>query len=101
MLGGADVCLSDVVDLVVGSTNHEFANVALVDITTSPLGTGAERVMRYHALMQTLRTSVVPLRTSIFSSATGELWTLDVDSELLMRAVDDVTLALARLGAST
>jgi len=95
LLGGGRVCLRDVVDLVVGTTNHEFANVALVDVTTSPLGAGAERVMRYHALLQTLRTSVVPLRTSMFSSATGELWTLDVDTELLMRAVGDVAATLA------
>lgn len=100
LLGGARVRLSDVVDLVVGSTHHEYANVALVDITTSPLSEGAERVMRYHALMQTLRTSVVPLRTSIFSSATGELWTLDVDPELLIRAVGDVVQTLRRLAVA-
>jgi hypothetical protein len=99
LLGGGNVLLRDVVDLVVGSTHHEVASVALVDITTSPLGAGAERVMRFHALMQTLRTSVVPLRTSIFSSATGELWTLDVDPELLMRAVSDVVETMARVGA--
>jgi hypothetical protein len=58
------------------------------------LGEGAERVMRYHALIQTLRTSTVPLRTSIFSTATGELWSTDVDAELLSRAVDDVLEAL-------
>lgn len=94
LFGGGHVCLSDVVDLVVGSAHGEVASVALVDVTTSPLGPGAERAMRYHALMQTLRASVVPLRTSIFSSATGELWTLDVDHELLLRAVDDVAHAL-------
>ena len=96
LLGGTSVCLRDVVDLVVGSTQLAVANVALVDITTSPLGPGAERVMRYHALMQTLRTSVVPLRTSIYSSATGELWSTDVDHELLMRAVEDVARVLDR-----
>lgn len=92
--GGGHVHLSDVIDLVVGSAHGEVANVALVDLTTSPLGPGAERAMRYHALMQTLRSSVVPLRTSIFSSATGELWTRDVDHELLLRAVDDVARVL-------
>jgi hypothetical protein len=93
---GARVCLRDVIDLVVGSTHLDVANVALLDITTSPLGAGAERTMRYHALMQTLRSSVVPLRTSILSSATGELWTLDVDHELLIRSVDDVAAVLGR-----
>lgn len=90
ILGGGNVQLNDVVDLVVGSTHSDRASVALVDVTTSPLGAGAERVMRYHALVQTLRAGVVPLRTSMFSSATGELWSLDVDAELLMRAVGDL-----------
>ena len=93
---GASVCLSDVIDLVVGSTHLDVANIALLDITTSPLGPGSERAMRYHALMQTLRSSVVPLRTSILSSATGEIWTLDVDHGLLIRAVEDVATVLAR-----
>jgi hypothetical protein len=94
ILGGGNVQLRDVVDLAVGATHSDLASVALVDVTTSPLGAGAERVMRFHALVQTLRTSVVPLRTSMFSSATGELWSLDVDVELLMRAVDDLVSAL-------
>jgi hypothetical protein len=92
--------LRDVVDLAVGSTHADVASVALVDVTTSPLGTSAERVMRFHALLETLRTSVVPLRTSIFSSATGELWTLDVDRELLMRGVDDVVETLKAMVGS-
>ncbi len=87
---GGHVLLFDVVDLMVGSTTSKFASVALFDVTTSPLDAGAERTMRFHALMQTLKTSVVPLRTSIFSSATGELWTSDVDYEILSRSVDEV-----------
>ena len=39
---------------------------SLFDVTTSPLSEGAERTMRYHALVETLRSSVVPLRTSTF-----------------------------------
>jgi hypothetical protein len=97
MLGGGNVQLRDVVDLVVGATHSDLASVVLVDVTTSPLGSGAERVMRFHALVQTLRMSVVPLRTSMFSSATGELWSLDVDVELLMRAVDDLVSTLANV----
>jgi hypothetical protein len=100
LLGGGNVELRDVVDLAVGSTHADVASVALVDVTTSPLGTSAERVMRFHALLETLRTSVVPLRTSIFSSATGELWTLDVDRELLMRGVDDVVETLKAMVGS-
>jgi hypothetical protein len=90
MLSGGTILLRDVIDLMVGTTLGEVANVALFDVTTSPLGAGAERSMRYHALVQTLRSGVVPLRTSVFSSATGEMWTLDVDAELLRRSVDDV-----------
>jgi hypothetical protein len=99
ILAGGAVHVNDVVDLVLGSTRTERASVALVDVTTSPLAEGAERVMRFHALVQTLRTSVVPLRTSIFSSATGELWSRDVDAELLHRAVEDLNAALSRLVA--
>jgi len=91
---GGHVLLFDVVDLMVGSTTSKFASVALFDVTTSPLDAGAERTMRFHALMQTLKTSVVPLRTSMFSSATGELWTSDVDYELLSRSVDEVLSTL-------
>jgi hypothetical protein len=55
--------------------------------------------MRYHALVQTLRSGVVPLRTSAFSTATGELWTLDVDGELLTRSAGEVLSALSNLSA--
>lgn len=92
---GGHVLLFDVIDLMVGSTVSELASVALFDVTTSPLDAGAERTMRYHALLQTLKTSVVPLRTSIFSSATSELWTSDVDYELLSRSVDEVLTVLS------
>jgi hypothetical protein len=91
---GGHVLLFDVVDLMVGSITSKFASVALFDVTTSPLDAGAERTMRFHALMQTLKTSVVPLRTSMFSSATGELWTSDVDYEILSRSVDEVLSTL-------
>jgi len=96
-LGGGDVVLADTVDLMLGSTNTDVASVTLLDVTTSPLGDGAERALRFHALVQTLRTGVVPLRSSAFSSATGELWVRDVDRELLQRGVRDVLEALGRL----
>jgi hypothetical protein len=89
-LAGGNVVLRDVIDLLIGTSTSEVASIALFDVTTSPLGEGAERSMRYHALMQTLRTSVMPLRTCTFSSATGEVWIRDVDYELLARSVDDV-----------
>jgi hypothetical protein len=89
-LAGGNVVLRDVIDLIIGTSTSEVASIALFDVTTSPLGEGAERSMRYHALMQTLRTSVMPLRTCTFSSATGEIWMRDVDYELLARSVEDV-----------
>ena len=89
-LSGGSVVLRDAIDLMIGTPTSDVASVALFDVTTSPLGEGAERSMRYHALMQTLRSSVMPLRTSTFSSATGEIWIRDVDYELLARSVDDV-----------
>jgi hypothetical protein len=89
-LAGGNVVLRDVVDLMIGTSTSDVASIALFDVTTSPLGEGAERSMRYHALMQTLRTSVMPLRTCTFSSATGEIWIRDVDYELLSRSVEDV-----------
>jgi ribosomal protein S13 len=69
--------------------------VVLFDVTTAPLGEGVERAMRYHALVQTLRTSAVPLRTSAFSTATGELWVRDVDHEMLTRSVGEVLACVA------
>jgi hypothetical protein len=44
-----------------------------------------------------LRSGVVPLRTSCFSTATGEMWSLDVDGELLTRSADEVLCALANI----
>lgn len=94
LCGGA-VQLRDVIDLMVGTTANDVASVALFDVTTSPLGEGSERTMRYHALVQTLRTGIVPLRTTTFSTATGEMWSLDVDAELLIRSAEEVLAAIA------
>jgi hypothetical protein len=94
-LAGGNVVLRDVIDLMIGTSSSEVASIALFDVTTSPLGEGAERSMRFHALMQTLRSSVMPLRTCTFSSATGEIWIRDVDYELLARSVDDVLANVA------
>jgi hypothetical protein len=101
LLSGGSVILRDVIDLMVGSTSSPVASVALFDVTTSPLGEGAERTMRYHALVQTLRSSVVPLRTSTFSTATGEMWSLDVDAELLLRSANEVLSALESMTKSS
>ncbi len=89
-LAGGSVILRDVIDLMIGTLDSDVASVALFDVTTAPLGEGAERAMRYHALTQTLRSSIVPLRTCTFSTATGELWIRDVDQELLNRSAHEV-----------
>lgn len=93
-LAGGRVILRDAIDLAIGSTLGDVASVALLDLTTSPLGEIAERALRYHALVQTLRTSVVPLRSAAFSTATGELWVCDVDRDLVARSVRDVLEAV-------
>jgi fructoselysine-6-P-deglycase FrlB-like protein len=99
-LGGGRVILRDVVDLMVGTNGGGSASVALFDVTTSPLAEGAERSMRYHALVETLRSSVVPLRTSTLSTATGELWTLDVDHAMLQRSAAEVLDVLNEMWCS-
>jgi hypothetical protein len=82
---------------MVGTIASERASVALLDLTSSALGVSAEKAMRYHALVQTLRTGVAPLRTASFSSATGELWVLEVTSTLLQQSVRDVLDVLKRV----
>jgi hypothetical protein len=96
-LAAGNVILRDVIDLMIGTNGNDNASVVLLDVTTAPLGENAERTMRYHALVETLRSSVVPLRTSTFSTATGDLWTLDVDHELLTRSADEVLCVIGEL----
>ncbi len=93
-LAGGGVVLRDVVDLMVGTTLGPSAAVSLLDVTTAPLGEDDERVARYHALVQTLRTATVPLRSAVLSTATGELWCLEVDAATLERAVDELVAVL-------
>jgi hypothetical protein len=96
-LAAGNVILRDVIDLMIGTTGNDNASVVLLDVTTAPLGENAERTMRYHALVETLRSSVAPLRTSTFSTATGDLWTLDVDHELLTRSANEVLDVISEL----
>ena len=95
-IGGGFVTLKDRFDLVVGSPNTRQASLVLLDVTTSPLNPQFERVMRYHALVQTLLANVAPLRVVIFSSATNELWSAEVDDELLRRALDELSEVIAK-----
>ena len=94
ILAGGALIVRDVIDLAVGSTSSERASVALLDVTTSPLSPASERLLRYHALVETLRSSVVPLRTSIFSTATAQVWSLDVDATVLQRGLEDLAAIL-------
>ena len=89
-LANSAVVLTDSVDLVVGASRDDVASTVLLDVTTSPIGSSTARLLRFHALVQCLRTAVVPWRVAMFSTATGELASDDVDVTLLGAAVDDV-----------
>ena len=95
-LAGGAVVLSDTVDLVIGTSTDATASTVLLDVTTSPIGTSAARLMRFHALVHCLRTSVMPWRVAMFSTATGELASEDVDVTMLGAAVDDVLHVVRR-----
>lgn len=93
VLAGGRLSLVDVIDLMVGLVGPH-ASVALVDVTSSPLGPDAEDRVAFHALCQTLRTSHVPLASALVSTATGEVISRTVDDELLERALAYVHGAL-------
>lgn len=95
MLSGGAFVLRDEVDLKVGSVVDANAALSLLDITTAPLGDTADQTLRYHALVQTLRSGVVPLRVALFSTATADCLIRDVDTALLQRAIDDLTTYLS------
>lgn len=97
-LVGGRLVLRDVVDLMIGTTTTETASVVLVDITTAPLSEFATRLARYHALVQTLRTSVVPWRSAVLSTATGEFRVEEVDRVLLDDALGDLVDILSSRG---
>ncbi len=92
-VGPSRVELHDTIDLMIG-VNGTRASICLLDVTTAALSADDDRIARYHALVQTLRTSRAPRRSAIFSSATGELRVLDVDHDLLARAARDVLVLL-------
>lgn len=91
-LGHGQVELRDHVDLVVGSVCAGTGN-ALIDMTSSPLDENLERALRYHALVESLRAGVAPRFVAGLSTATGDVWRLIVDNELLQRAVGDLLAA--------
>ncbi len=89
VLGPSRVELHDAIDLMIG-VNGSHASVCLLDVTSAALTAHDDRVARYHALVQTLRTSRAPRRSAIFSSATGELLVIDVNRDELQRSARDV-----------
>ena len=89
-LAGGSLILKDHFDLVVGSVRTFNASVALLDFTTSALSDHHERILRYHALVQTVVSGVVPLRVVSFSSATTEISSHEVTDDLLRHALDDL-----------
>ncbi len=94
-LAGSRLELHDAIDLMIG-VNGSHASICLLDVTTAALDADDDRVARFHALVQTLRTSRSPRRSALFSSATGELRVLDVDHELLQQAARDVLAQVRR-----
>ncbi|MBU6233522.1 MAG: hypothetical protein KJS64_04655 [Acidobacteria bacterium] len=92
-LGGV-VELRDHVDLMVGSVTTG-SGVAVVDLTTSPLDESLERALRYHALVESLRTSRPPTFVAALSTASGDMWRCEVDDELLLRGVADLIAVLS------
>ena len=90
LVSGGALELRDEVDLVVGSVTDSRAALSLLDVTTAPLGDRADQTIRYHALVQTLRGGVVPLRVALFSTATADCLVRDVDNTMLQRALDDL-----------
>jgi hypothetical protein len=94
-LAGGAVIARDLIDLVVGTHNADAASIALFDLTTGALSTEHERVLRYHALIETLRSQVAPLRVATLSSLTGDVWSIDVDRGLLRRALDELIATIS------
>ena len=79
--------LRDVNDLVVGTIT---SGLALVDVTTAELDERLERRMRYHALVETLRSGVAPTCVAGLSTATGDSAIYPVTVESLHIAVSEL-----------
>ena len=88
------VVLRDSIDLTLEASADERLSLVLLDVTTAPLAEGAQRALRFHALVEALRAGVVPWRSAVLSTATGEVAWRDVDAGLLAEALDDVVAAV-------
>lgn len=90
LLCGGAVALRDTIDLSINTSDSKDGATVLLDITTAPLDDSSATTLRFHALNQTLRSGVTPLRAAMLSTATGEQLVLDVNAELLTQAVADL-----------
>jgi len=98
-LANGQVELRDHVDLAIGSISAGTGN-ALVDITSSALDDNVERALRFHALVESLRAGVAPRFIAALSTATGDVWRVVVDDELLQRAVNELLDVITQLKAA-
>lgn len=97
-LAGGGVQLRGIVDVALGASGGERANVCLIEVTTSVLEARHERVLAYLALLETLRTGETPLRVAAMSTADGAFVVHDVTPTLLAAAVGDVLQAVSECG---
>lgn len=95
-LGNGQVELRDHVDLAIGSVSAGTGN-ALIDITSSVLDDNLERALRFHALVESLRAGIAPRFVAALSTATGDVWRMVVDTDLLQRAVGELLVAVQQM----
>jgi len=98
-LADGQVELRDHVDLAIGSMSAGTGN-ALVDMTSSVLDKNVERALRFHALVDSLRAGVAPRFVAALSTATGDVWRVVVDDDLLQRAMYELLDVISQLKAA-
>ncbi len=96
LLCAGAVAVRDTIDLSIDTIGNGANSTVLLDLTTAPLDETSEKTLRFHALNQTLRTGVTPLRSAVLSTATGEQIVREVSIDLLTQAVADVLEAAER-----
>lgn len=99
-LGNGQVELRDHVDLTVGSISAGTGH-ALIDMTSSVLDDSLERALRFHALVESLRAGQAPRFVAALSTATGDVWRMVVDTELLQRAVSELLSVILNMKAAS
>ena len=93
-LAGGRVVLAASADLALGGPAAKTASVCMVQVRAAGPSQGDQRVRRFLALAETLRSGAPPLRVATYCAATGDLCCDDVTDDLLALAVDDVATAL-------